>query len=422
MKKIILPLTIMAYSTVYSQVGINTANPQGILHVDGKKDNSVTGNPTVAQQVNDFVVTQDGSVGVGTTSPDASAMLELNVSQLTSGKQKGFLGPRLALNSYNDASTIPNPATGLIVFNVGTTSTFTYVGYVYWNGSQWRTLDGRSLKQGAVESLKCIDANLDPLTYVAGTSFQGSLKIPYTGGNGGIYNAQSIGPVNGLTATITQGNFEQGTGNLYYTVTGTPTVTSPNTTTFSLSSGGQNCTVSVGGGKKLASGEYEFYTYEVPASYVGLLNNILSVTGKAAPILGGKVRIDLNFTANSNTGSGGVTYNPRIVNVFGSNIKIWYSALSSVDRFRRANVLVAPGGYIETDNGIYLNWGNNMNSISTPETALSSSDDSQEIETIDLAVDGVWYRITIFVYVDNLNDSLDFNNVRRVHITTQRMS
>jgi hypothetical protein len=101
---------------------------------------------------------------------------------------------------------------------------------------------------------------------------------------------------------------------------------------------------------------------------------------------------------------------------------MWYSALSSVDRFRRANILVAPGGYVETDNGIYLNWGDNMNSSSTPINSTSSSDDSQEIETIDLAVDGVWYRLTIFVYVDNLNDTIPANNIRRVHITAQRMS
>ncbi len=99
-------------------------------------------------------------------------MLELNVSQLASGKQKGFLGPRVALTAYNDSSTISNPATGLLVYNMGTQSTFTYVGYVYWDGSQWRPLDGRSLQQGSMGALRCADASLDPLTYTAGTPFQ----------------------------------------------------------------------------------------------------------------------------------------------------------------------------------------------------------------------------------------------------------
>ncbi|SEH49071.1 hypothetical protein [Chryseobacterium culicis] len=422
MKKIILSIAIVAYAKFYSQVGINTSNPQGMFNIDGKKDNNPIGTPTIGQQANDFVITEDGSAGIGTTLPDASAILELNVNQLLTGKQKGFLGPRLALNSYNDSSTIPNPALGLLVFNLGTISTFTYVGYVYWNGTQWLTLDGRTLKQGTVEALKCADANLEPSTYTAGMMVQGLLKIPYTGGNGGIFSTQTIGPVNGLTATLQQGNFTQGTGTLTFNVSGTSTVNSPTLTSFPISLGGHNCTVNIGGGKKLSSGEYEFYTYEVPTYHVGLLSNFLNSSGKSAPILGGKIRVDLNFTSNSNAGSGSVTYNPRLVNIFGNNIKIWYSALSSVDRYRRANILVAPGGYVETDNGIYLNWGDNMNSNSTPLNSLTGSDDSQEIETIDLSVDGIWYRVTIFVYVDNLNDTLDFNNIRRIHITAQRMS
>ncbi len=418
MKKYFLPLAIMACSLTYAQVGINTANPQGIFNIDGKKDNNATGIPTAVQQANDFVVTEDGSVGIGTASPDLSSILELNVSQLASGKQKGFLGPRVALSVYNDSSTIPNPATGLLVYNLGTQPNFTYAGYVYWDGSQWRPLDGRSLQQGNINALRCMDANLDPLTYTAGTAFQGTMTIPYTGGNGGIYGAQTLGPVNGITATITQGNFAQGSGTLIYTISGTPTVSSPNTTTFPISIGGQSCNAEVGGGKKLSAGEYQFFTYEVSATTTGLLSSMIS----NPPILGGKVRLDLNFSASSNTGSGGVTYNPRLVNVSSNNVKMWYAALSSVDRYRRANILVAPGGYVETDNGIYLNWGNNMNSSSTPITSLSTSDDSQEIETVDLAVDGVWYRLTIFAYVDNLNDTDASNNIRRIHITVQRMS
>ncbi|MBP2617788.1 hypothetical protein [Chryseobacterium jejuense] len=418
MKNYLLPLFVMAYSLNYSQVGINTSNPQGIFNIDGKKDNNATGSPTAGQQANDFVVTADGSVGVGTTSPDLSAMLELNVSQLASGKQKGFLGPRVALTSYNDSSTIPNPAIGLLVYNLGTQSTFTYAGYVYWDGAQWRPLDGRLLQQGSIGALRCTDANLDPLTYTAGTPFQGTMTIPYAGGNGGIYAAQTLGPVNGLIATITQGNFAQGSGTLIYTISGTPTVSSPNTTVFPVSVGGQTCNAEVGGGKKLNPGEYQFFTYEVPATTTGLLSTMIP----NPPILGGKVRLDLSFLSSSNTGSGGVTYNPRLVNVSSGNVKMWYSALSSVDRFRRANILVAPGGYVETDNGIYLNWGDNMNSSSTPINSTSSSDDSQEIENIDLAIDGVWYRLTVFVYVDNLNDTIPANNIRRVHITAQRMS
>ena len=52
--------------------------------------------------------------GIGTTTPHASAKLEVNATD------KGFLPPRVTLTSSSDNSTIPNPATGLLVYNTGT--------------------------------------------------------------------------------------------------------------------------------------------------------------------------------------------------------------------------------------------------------------------------------------------------------------
>ncbi len=57
--------------------------------------------------------------GTGTgTAPDASAILDLNVSGIT--PKKGFLAPRVALTGSGDASTITSPATSLIVYNTAT--------------------------------------------------------------------------------------------------------------------------------------------------------------------------------------------------------------------------------------------------------------------------------------------------------------
>ena len=69
MKKLIYSATLLLSSLAFSQVGINTENPQAIFHIDGKSStqttNPTTGAPTAAQQVDDFVVTSDGNVGVG---------------------------------------------------------------------------------------------------------------------------------------------------------------------------------------------------------------------------------------------------------------------------------------------------------------------------------------------------------------------
>lgn len=67
--KIMIVLFCVTYGVLMSQVGINTANPQSLLHIDGLKDNNLTGIPTIVQQLNDFSITNSGNVGIGTTNP-----------------------------------------------------------------------------------------------------------------------------------------------------------------------------------------------------------------------------------------------------------------------------------------------------------------------------------------------------------------
>ncbi|MGN7759612.1 hypothetical protein ACTJIV_19235 [Chryseobacterium sp. 22532] len=70
MKKILLPLGVVLWASLMNaQVGVNTQNPQGAFHVDGNKDNNISGTPSAAQQSNDFVVASSGNVGIGITSP-----------------------------------------------------------------------------------------------------------------------------------------------------------------------------------------------------------------------------------------------------------------------------------------------------------------------------------------------------------------
>jgi len=69
-KKIISLLGVVLTSGIaYAQVGINTNNPQATFHIDAAKDNPLTGIPSAVQQANDFVITGNANVGIGTTSP-----------------------------------------------------------------------------------------------------------------------------------------------------------------------------------------------------------------------------------------------------------------------------------------------------------------------------------------------------------------
>lgn len=70
--------------------------------------------------------------GIGTTTPHASAKLDVSATN------KGFLPPRVTLTSNTDVATIPSPAEGLLVYNLG--SVGLQAGYYYWNGANWATI------------------------------------------------------------------------------------------------------------------------------------------------------------------------------------------------------------------------------------------------------------------------------------------
>jgi hypothetical protein len=103
------------------------------------------------------------------------------------------------------------------------------------------TFSGQLL--GAISTLDCgSSANTGSLTaYTAASGV--SSNIPYTGGNGGEYNGQTVSStgITGLTATLTAGTFAVGVGTLTYIITGTPS--SAGTASFALNIGGKACTL-----------------------------------------------------------------------------------------------------------------------------------------------------------------------------------
>lgn len=81
-------------------------------------------------------------IGVGTTSLDATAMLQVNASASTNAK--GFLGPRVALTSTSANSPFSvTPATGLMVYNTATAGSGVNEvkpGYYTYTGTGWERL------------------------------------------------------------------------------------------------------------------------------------------------------------------------------------------------------------------------------------------------------------------------------------------
>ncbi len=75
--------------------------------------------------------------GIGTTTPNASAKLDVSSSTL------GFLPPRVALTASNVFAPIAgtsSAAAGLLIYNTATAGTApnnVVPGYYYWNGTSW---------------------------------------------------------------------------------------------------------------------------------------------------------------------------------------------------------------------------------------------------------------------------------------------
>lgn len=114
MKKYTLLFSLAFFSNyTYSQVGINTENPQKLFHIDGAMssdtENPTVGMPTAAQQIDDFVVTTQGDVSAGTINPRGK--LELR------SQDSGFVPPRLTTTERN-AIVLGRRPTGTLIYNL----------------------------------------------------------------------------------------------------------------------------------------------------------------------------------------------------------------------------------------------------------------------------------------------------------------
>lgn len=141
----IISLAFAGFS--YSQVGINTTNPLGIFHIDGNKDNTTL--PTPTEQANDFIVSPTGSTGIGTTTINSSAKLQINAAN------QGVLITRVALQNPTDGVTILSPAKGLIVYNTNNSAQIEegfYVNYGTPSVPLWRTFQKLERSQFVLEN------------------------------------------------------------------------------------------------------------------------------------------------------------------------------------------------------------------------------------------------------------------------------
>ena len=219
------------------------AGPQGPVGQPGPvgcttANNIVKSNGTTAICSN---ITDNGtSIGINSATPPANAALDVFSST------QGFLPPRLTITQRNN---INSPQPGLMIYN-------TDVNCMEWfNGSGWYNtcIGGIS---AVLSTLNCSSAVITGTLNVGQPASGVTAQISYTGGNGGLYIAQSVNStgVTGLNANIGSGALATGSGNLIYSISGTPV--SSGVASFLINLGGQNCTlqITVNGGFTIGTG------------------------------------------------------------------------------------------------------------------------------------------------------------------------
>ena len=126
-------------------------------------------------------------IGIGTTSPDPSAILDITASD------KGVLIPRINLiDVTNIISPINAPATGLMIWNTNASVTGgTGIGFYYFNGTQWTSIASHTLDdsydEGGPGVGRTIIADASPVRidgsdglWITGTHGSGSILEPST--------------------------------------------------------------------------------------------------------------------------------------------------------------------------------------------------------------------------------------------------
>ena len=98
---------------------------------------------------------------------------------------------------------------------------------------------------GTIGALNCGNAVIIGDIFVGQPATGITVNLPYTGGNGGFYSSQNIisSGATGLTASIGTGFFNNGAGNLNFSISGI--ATSIGNASFIINMGGQSCTLNV---------------------------------------------------------------------------------------------------------------------------------------------------------------------------------
>ncbi|MFP3598430.1 hypothetical protein [Chryseobacterium sp. SIMBA_029] len=164
-----------------------------------------------------------GQVGIGTTTPNSSSVLDLDVSSIT--PKKGFLPPRVNLTSNTDASTIASPPTGMLVYNKtasGSGNTLIKANsLVVWNSTIWESISNlpeiRTLKTPIDYVLSSKTQQDFSVAELASINLSQPVTVPWQSADVYVNNTSDI-QLTGNTLTFLTDSYYQISGALNFKV------------------------------------------------------------------------------------------------------------------------------------------------------------------------------------------------------------
>jgi uncharacterized protein (TIGR02145 family) len=237
-----------SYTTGVLSGLVGAIGPQGPAGANGQSAYDLWLAQGNTGTVSDFLNSLQGTSGIqGPAGANGLSAYQIWLSLGNTGTEQDFLnsltGPQGPAGNSLSNGTVNNQ---LLYWNGTSWTTLTpgtngQVLAICNNNLTWVTLNG--VCPGAITGISCGTAT-NTGTLTSGIAASGvNSSVPYTGGNGGAHNGQSVAStgVTGLTATLAPGNFATGAGSLVYTISGTPN--SSGTASFALNIGGQTCTL-----------------------------------------------------------------------------------------------------------------------------------------------------------------------------------
>ena len=305
------------------------------------------GNGFLQTRSNAVTVLRNGSTGIGTVSPAASAILDI------SSNNRGVLISRVALSDVAVAAPVSSPATGLLIYNTNASVIGgSGAGFYYWTGSNWTQISTTSGTAGAWGLNG--NSGTSASNYI-GTNDAQDLRFIVSGMPYGFYNVSNSNTAigaNTLNANITgsnntaYGNFSlqantdgalntaTGNGSLYSNISGIGNTSTGafamqlNTTGgFNTAVGYSSLNLNTTGGANTAVGNNS-----LAGNNTGALNSAFgdlamknNTTGAANTAIGFQSLVN-NITGSTNTalGANADVLSPGLFNAtaVGSNAKV----------------------------------------------------------------------------------------------------